>query len=129
MTRSYVFYLQDIVDAIADIDQYIAGMAEAQFLTDRKTQDAVVWRISVIGEATKHIPARIRKKYKQVPWSKMARMRDKITHAYFGIRHEIVWKVCQENLPPIQPVLRNMLQELQGTPRRTKIPGSVACLL
>lgn len=41
----------------------------------------------------------------KIPWTDMARMRDKVSHAYFGIRYEIVWNVINERLPKIKPIL------------------------
>jgi len=114
MKRSYTLYLQDIVDAITAIAKFTEAMSEEEFLADAKTQSAVVWKIALIGEATKHIPRGIRQKHKNVPLSKMAKMRDKISHAYFGIRHEIVWRVCKEELPTIQPTIGRILKDLKG---------------
>jgi uncharacterized protein with HEPN domain len=56
----------------------------------------------------------LREKYGALPWSDMARMRDKIIHWYFGINYRIVWEVIQERLPEIKPVIQEMLKEMEG---------------
>jgi len=73
----------------------------------------VVRKLEIIGEATKNIPKLIRQKYKELPWSDMAGMRDKIAHFYFGIDYEIVWKVIKERLPEIKPVIQKILNEME----------------
>lgn len=88
-------------------------MSFDDFLQDQKTRDAVVWNIAVIGEASKRIPKTLRQKYKDLPWTDMAKMRDKISHAYFGIRYEIVWNVIRGRLHEIKPMLQTMLTDLQ----------------
>ncbi|MCL4458227.1 MAG: DUF86 domain-containing protein [Nitrospirae bacterium] len=112
MTRDYKLFIKDIVEAIRDIEDFIGDMGYAEFLKDRKTQNAVVWQIHIVGEATKNLPESIREKYKEVPWKYMARIRDKIAHFYFGIDYEIVWKVIKEKLPGIRPTIENILKDL-----------------
>ena len=84
-----------------------------EFLSDEKTRSAVAFKVENIGEAAKNIPAEIRKKYKQLPWSDMAKMRDKITHFYFGINFKTVWKVVKEDIPVIEPVIEIILKDLK----------------
>ena len=73
-----------------------------------------MWKIHVIGEATKNIPKTLRQKYRDIPWKDMAGMRDRIAHFYFGIDYEIVWKVINTNLPQIKPHIQKMLDDLKG---------------
>jgi uncharacterized protein with HEPN domain len=82
-----------------------------KFIKDEKTKSAVVREIEVIGEATKNLPLTIIEKYRDVPWSLMAKTRDKIIHFYFGVDYEIVWKVIKEKLPEIKPKLEKILKE------------------
>jgi len=90
--RDYRDYLQDILDSIDDIASFVQGMGFEEFKRDRKTINAVVRSIEVIGEASKRIPRGLKTKYKGVPWREMAGMRDKLIHEYFGVDVEILWK-------------------------------------
>lgn len=111
MIREYKLFLQDILDAIKDIDSFVKGMDFMDFCRDEKTKSAVVWKIEVIGEATKNIPQSVRSKYKEVPWKDMAKIRDKIAHFYFGIDYEIVWKVVKERLSGIKKDIKRIKAE------------------
>lgn len=113
MTRQYKLFIQDTVGAINDIEDFIREMDFDEFSEDDKTKSAVVWKINVIGEATKNIPKTVREKYKNVPWKYMARIRDKIAHFYFGVDYEIVWKVIKERLPEIKPLIEQILKDLK----------------
>ena len=88
--RDHKEYLDDIITSINDINQFIGNMSFDEFVNDKKTFNAVIRSIEIIGEATKNIPDDITKKYKNIPWKKMAGMRDKMIHGYFGIDNEIV---------------------------------------
>ena len=112
MKREYRLFIEDILECIVKIEEFTKGMVFKEFVKDDKTKSAVVHKLEIIGEATKNIPKHIKALYKEVPWSDMAKMRDKLSHWYFGIRHEIVWNVVKERLPEIKPVIEKMLKEL-----------------
>lgn len=111
--RIYLDYVQDIIDSIRDVESFVKGMSFEEFRKDRKTINAVVRSIEVIGEASKRIPASITADYPNVPWKKMAGMRDKLIHEYFGIDLEILWQVAKEDLKSIRPAIRLILKELK----------------
>ena len=90
MKRDYGLFIDDILECIEKIDKFVKNIEFERFVQDDKTASAVIRKLEIIGEASKNIPKHIRDKYKGVPWSDMARMRDKIIHAYFGINYEIV---------------------------------------
>jgi uncharacterized protein with HEPN domain len=107
------FFIKDIFDAIQNIKAFIGVMTLEEFLADDKTRSAVTFKVENIGEAAKNIPRDVKTKYKQVSWSDMAKMRDKITHFYFGINYKTVWKVVKEDFPVIEPVIAKILSELK----------------
>ncbi len=74
-----------------------------------KTQDAVVRNLQVIGEATKKLSAYLRNSHKEIPWKKLAGVRDKMVHFYFGIIYEIVWEIATIQLPALLPQLNDIL--------------------
>lgn len=98
-------YLNDIRNAIADIDEFTCGMDYESFAADKKTVNAVIRSLEVLGEATKQIPALFRKRHPGIPWSKMAGMRDVLIHDYMGVDLRTVWNVVRERLPELRSLL------------------------
>ena len=110
MKRQYLLFIQDILTAIEKIETFVGTMTFEEFLGDEKTKSAVVRELEVIGEATKHIPSHIRRKYPNIPWSSMAKMRDRLVHGYWTVDYEIVWKVIAEELPELKPKMEEVKQ-------------------
>ena len=110
-TRDYRDYLQDILDAINDIESFIDDMTYEEFIKDRKTLNAVVRSVEIIGEASKNIPESMKAKNKELPWKQMSGMRDKLIHAYFGIDTETLWKAVKENIPPLKQSIKKILKD------------------
>ena len=106
--REIADYLQDILDSINDIGDFIAGMSPEAFTRDKKTINAVLRSIEVMGEASRNIPEETRQQYPQIPWRKMAGMRDKLIHEYHGVDIDTVWQTLHEDIPP----LKDMIQEV-----------------
>jgi uncharacterized protein with HEPN domain len=112
MNRIYLDYVQDILDSIRDIESFIKGMTFEEFKKDRKTINAVVRSIEVIGEASKKLPAAIKARYPDVPWKKMAGMRDKLIHEYFGVDLEILWVVSRKEIKALKPAIRRIKSDI-----------------
>lgn len=104
-------YLSDIHEALKRITTYTAQFNYKQFMNDTKTQDAVIRNFEVIGEATKNLSIRLRKKYIQIPWKDMAGMRDKMIHHYFGINYDIVWKIAKEEISKLLPQIEKLIEK------------------
>ena len=69
--------------------------------------------LEVIGEAAKHVPPSVRENYPEVPWSGLARMRDKLIHGYFGVDAEVVWQSLHEDLPPLRESMLRIAKGLE----------------
>lgn len=107
-------YFSDILEAMQRIISYTGGLSYEQFMEDRRTQDAVVRNIEVIGEAAKRLSSSLKKQHLTIPWRDMAGMRDKVIHDYFGINYDIVWTVASEEIPKLLPGIAGVLEKLRG---------------
>ena len=75
--------------------------------------DAVIRNLEIIGEAIKNIPDEVKDEYQTVPWKRMVGLRNIITHAYFGIDLENIWKIITQNIPEVKPEIKKILDELK----------------
>lgn len=106
--REITDYLDDIRNAISEVEDFTRGMDFEAFVTDKKTINAVIRSLEVIGEATKHIPSSIRKKHPEIPWTRMAGMRDVLIHDYMGVDLKTIWNVIRERLPELKIHLKKV---------------------
>jgi len=111
--KDYRDYIEDIITSIDEIAEFIGTMTFDDFINDRKTSNAVVRSMEIIGEAAKNVPVILREKYNSVPWKKMAGMRDKLIHEYSGVDLEIVWQAIKQDLPSVKPLIVEILKELE----------------
>lgn len=103
-------YLDDMILSMSRISVHSEGYSFDDFRNDQKTVDAVIRNFEIIGEAAKNLPTSLKEKYPDIPWKEMYIPRNKISHEYFGVDHEIIWHIATQYLPPnllqIQEVLR-----------------------
>lgn len=102
-------YLQHIHDAIERIRGYTTG-GRAAFLASRQVQDAVVRNLEIIGEAVKHLSTTLREQHPDIPWQRVAGMRDELIHEYFGVDSQLVWNVVEQHLPPLLNKVDHLLR-------------------
>jgi len=124
MPRDYRVFLDDILEAAAKVLKYTAGFSAEKFFSDRKTVEAVVWNLQIIGEAAKNVPEEVRSRYPDLPWRDMAGLRDIIVHQYFGIKLDVIWKVVQSDVPSLVNRIREILEQMeqQGSFTRERAP-------
>jgi uncharacterized protein with HEPN domain len=104
-------YLQDIIDSIDDIEDFTKNLTYEQFVKDRKTLNAVVRSIEIIGEAAKQLPNEVKANYNTLPWKEITGMRDKLIHAYFGMDTETIWETVHKNIPTLKQTIQKLLKD------------------
>ena len=113
--RSDRHRLQDVLDAIAIIEQY-TPVDRAKFDGDFPIRTHLLFHIQVIGEAISKLSPSVRDANPHVPWKPIARMRNIIAHVYFGIDWNEVWQVVRNDIPVLKPQIQAILASLPPAP-------------
>lgn len=116
MKRDVLLFVEDILDCILKIEEYTEGVDKETLLAESWLQDALFRRLEIIGEAAKNVPEDFRKKYPEVEWVKISGLRDKLIHAYFGIKLERIWLIVKDDLPPLKEKIKKILEKETTSP-------------
>ena len=111
MKKDPSIFLKHIEECITHLEKHIKGMTKSKFLKNIKTQDAVIRRIEIIGEAAKNIPSPFKNKHAGIEWKEIAGMRNKLIHEYFGVNLDIVWKTAKEDMPKFKKKILKLLKD------------------
>jgi uncharacterized protein with HEPN domain len=103
-------FLTHILERITRIRDYTSG-GYAVFMDESVVQDAVLRNLEVIGEAVKQISTELRDQNPQIPWRRIAGMRDVLIHDYMGVNLVEVWNVVQHNLDSLERQIQAILAE------------------
>ncbi len=113
MKRGLRLFIEDILESIKLIEKYIKNISKENLDNNQKLKDSIVRRLEIIGEAVKNIPDNFRKKYPEVPWKKIAGLRDIIIHTYFSIDLDITWNIIKKDLPDLKEKMLKIRAELE----------------
>lgn len=111
MTRDLKLYLEDMLIAIKEIEEFMKGLSFEDFCNDTKATRAVTMDFIIIGEAAKHVPVEVRKCCSDIPWSKIVGMRNILTHDYPETDTEILWKTVKKRLLVLKPAIQELLDK------------------
>jgi uncharacterized protein with HEPN domain len=114
MSREYLDFVEDILDAMNKAVNLLEGVSYSQFEADFRINFAVVRALEIIGEAAKRLPDELRQEYPDIPWRGMAGMRDRIIHGYDNVDLQIVWDVVMRDIPEIKPKIEMILADHGG---------------
>ena len=109
--RGWKLRIEDILEQISDIETFLSGISKEDFAKDKKTYNAVIRSLEVIGEAAHHLPDSVKDSYRDIPWRKMKDFRNILAHEYFGVDQDIVWETIQKQIIPLKPLIDDILKE------------------
>lgn len=113
MKRDPNLYLDDIIESIELIEEYGKKAGREGFHTNTETQDAIIRRLEIIGEAVKNLPEETIAENPEIPWKKIAGLRDVLTHGYFGVNLDRIWKVVTDDLPNLKKDIKTIRKNLE----------------
>lgn len=109
--RSWKLFLLDMLECINKALLYVQGLELVQFVTDDKTQDAVVRNLEILGEAAKRIPEEVKRDHPEIPWAQIVGMRNRLVHGYFAIDPRVVWEIVSNELPKLRDDLQKLWEQ------------------
>lgn len=112
MAKSNKVYLEDIASAITLIlDDYVLGIDFKEFNKDKKTQDAVIRQIAIIGEAIGKLDGDFSRKHPDLPVKEATAMRNVLVHNYDWVDTKEVWRTIEKDLPELRIIVEKILQK------------------
>lgn len=112
MIKDSSIFIEHILENIIDIESFVKNIDKEKFLKNKEKQNAVIRSLEIIGEAVKNLPQNITVKYSDIPWKEIAGTRDKITHHYFGVDLELIWKIIENNIPELKQKMLEIKKDL-----------------
>jgi len=109
--KNDLVYLKHIREAIDTIKDYVGSANYESFRQDKKTVDAVVYQIAIIGEAANKLSQSFRDTHPEIPWRDMIDMRNILIHEYFGVVVKTIWDTVQDDLPELEKLVNKVLSE------------------
>ena len=110
----HIDYLGHMLDALRLARSYVEGQNKEAFLDDRKTQQAVILNILIIGEAATKLvneyPDFV-STHPDFPWKQMRGMRNRMAHGYFEMNLDVVWQTVQQSLPELEQQILQLMRQ------------------
>lgn len=110
--REWRFYVEDMLRFARTAREYTDGFDLPALLADRRSYDATLRNLELIGEAARRVPETVRTAHPDIPWRQMIATRNRLTHAYLGIDDDTIWSIIEDDLPALIRVLESLLAQL-----------------
>jgi len=111
MSRCPLEYLRHILDEISYIQGIVCDITQEDFLADETLKRSFVRSIEIIGEAAKKMSSDFKDEHSDIEWKKIAGMRDRLIHDYFGVSYYLVWDVATNKLPQLKQKILEIISE------------------
>lgn len=111
--RNTAILLRGIQTEMAKISKMIEGYTFEDFYRDEQTYTKVTDSIRALYGMTRQIPTIIRVKYALLPWKELQALEDEVSQSDAITRPRIIWRICTETLPRIQPLVENLIMEIE----------------
>ncbi|MCD5401739.1 DUF86 domain-containing protein [candidate division NPL-UPA2 bacterium] len=109
--RDNKLYLKDILEAMQAIEEFVEKMDFKEFENSDLVSSAVIRKFEIMGEAVKNIPRDLVQDNPEIPWRRMAGMRDRLIHFYFGVKYDLIWQTIKKEIPYLKPLIQKILEE------------------
>ena len=110
MTKNFKVYINEILEAILEIEEFTGNLTYENFLRNKMAIKAVSMNLVLIGENVKLIPPEIKLKYSQIPWARMKSARNLLAHEYLKVEFKDLWDTAKCELPPVKGLLKEILE-------------------
>ncbi len=103
--------LRDVAEALERIEKY-SVRGRSAFESDELIQTWILHHLQIIGEACRGMSGELQARFPDIPWSKIAGMRNILVHQYFGIDKDAVWAVVENEISPLRDQIQKILEDL-----------------
>jgi uncharacterized protein with HEPN domain len=104
-------FLNHILDATQQIELYLSGVSREAFDSTRLLQDGVVRQLEIIGVASKRVSPELKDRTPQIPWARIAGMRNRLTHDYLGVDLDILWETARSSVPQLKQAVQDLVRD------------------
>lgn len=111
MPRDDLILIEDMLEEVRDALEFVQGYDLERFLADKRTRKAVAYSLQTLGEAANHVSERFIAEHPDVPWRETIGMRHRLVHGYRAVSFELVWAITKEELPALEILLSNLVEE------------------
>ena len=105
-------WLENILDTIHLIEQFVSGMEFADFQDDPKTRYAVYHALLIISEASRCLSDAVKNRYPDIPCRDVANPGNVYRHKYHSINDRMIWKTLRNSLPPLKQAITKELESI-----------------